>query len=1168
MKVIVLTIFILFQGLAIAETLEECNEALKTLMENEINHPQLKKLLKLQGKLTLHRLAWASSQGKEDTVSFELENRIDEILTSIDTNQDPEFIKARELYRKNKLSRTALARILPYVRDILNEQNKITDTKKRKKYIIQMSDIKLLSILAEKEGVRSDGLLDHRLFKHTNKDQSILNFTKVINSSMKNRKIKDSISSFEQQIESLTSELAIAVEKLPLSRPCKDMILNQCGENNQKAILENTILNFIEDMQDFNKTEVLKYDDFWLHVGKKYIPNDSRMPSEDPPVINQEDQREPIILPAIATEEISIIGSDGQEKIIQIELLPYQDEYFDKLAQSVLDRYPYFLSKEDLIGNKELLLAIAQALDSRERNFQYQDKIYYLPESYNLSDLKANGEKIYKSIMNSSSITAMDRRLNLQHVAMFENLKRKYNDYRKLIPDFGAGIDNGPNKEEVLKDLNDEFLYSLIAANDGEIKQKSFEFRGALYDTSTGQAIDRSIVGLTSYPTTESVEQKAPIERYTELSTEQRNNAIASAIENNKTYVYENKLHTNSHSQVDTNNVLENRTRLSDDEITSRISALITTNASTDQEERQIVAQALIEGKKAIILDTEVINPLTLRSIPLTDQTSAIENFQEANNLTPPSSVPQSRQYTNSWYSAMTNGERNFQDNDQRYSTLTGLPITERLERTPSDMIDYGEYKNVEEQLNALDDKNLIIEFHKNFKTKEDCDYYTIIDKKKHMLFVYNKSGVVLFEREILLGANSGDKRTIFLEELYNDGRRATNGKTSAGIFYSYKFRDSTNDDYYEYYNNNLLALVTEKGAFNGPLNADNQYETVMAMHQTPVGLEHRNTMYNNGNDEDNKTTNGCLNLTQEDFESYKNEFPDQGCPVYILPEEENADGTRVSRMKVVDGQLIFTPTSRSRCSTGEICNRDYYYSPLENEKIKDIDLVVMNPVHAGNPIALEYIQTLEDSKRELIEKLGLTNNEYNDLAQMAYAVFGVESGFGTEERYQLKEGGKITSISRSLASIPTVGPGGALTGLSSWLLDKYAQFISQTAVSTKKVIDGNDSDNSRGLTQIKNVTSFTEKYYPEINENNLTEPRNAALATMIVLKEMSSELKRMEGRHNNINEDNRSQFLYYIYNGSTSQIRNGAGTPNISIRAREIQTYLDQIKLYEELDD
>ena len=60
--------------------------------------------------------------------------------------------KAKEIFQKNKLSRTALARILPYVKDILNDQNKITDAKKRNKYIIQTSDLKLLSILAEKEG--------------------------------------------------------------------------------------------------------------------------------------------------------------------------------------------------------------------------------------------------------------------------------------------------------------------------------------------------------------------------------------------------------------------------------------------------------------------------------------------------------------------------------------------------------------------------------------------------------------------------------------------------------------------------------------------------------------------------------------------------------------------------------------------------------------------------------------------------------------------------------------------------------------------------------------------------------------------------------------------------------------------------------------------------------
>mgnify|MGYP003691550741 CR=1 FL=1 len=128
------------------ETLEDCNQSLKELMKNPSNHEKMKEILKIQGKLTLHRLAWAVMHDQGSNKNFKIENRINKMLDDMDSNKDPEFIKAREIFKRKKItesgkiinngvSRSGLSLILPHIKDILNAQNSVTDPILRKKYI-------------------------------------------------------------------------------------------------------------------------------------------------------------------------------------------------------------------------------------------------------------------------------------------------------------------------------------------------------------------------------------------------------------------------------------------------------------------------------------------------------------------------------------------------------------------------------------------------------------------------------------------------------------------------------------------------------------------------------------------------------------------------------------------------------------------------------------------------------------------------------------------------------------------------------------------------------------------------------------------------------------------------------------------------------------------------
>lgn len=1116
MKIFIL-LSLLFTLTVRAQTNQECHDSLKSIMSDTTNSDKMQKILQLQGKLTMHRLAWASTKvNKENAETFKLEGKIEEILNKMEQSSDPEFNKAKESFLKNKLSRNALFNILPFVKDILNSQNEITDQEERRKFIIQSSDIKLLGILAEKEEMKN-GYFNHLLLEDKSRKESILNLTKIINSSMRNKKRSAELkNSFLSQIKRTSILLENEILKLPLSEPCKFTLVNQCHTQDHNP-LSKSFMSLLTGLNDLDKQRSLRYGDIWLDTrNKKYVAPESLI------------ERYRDLKHKVPTSKSELTISKPE----------YHAAYLDHLATRVLDRYPYFTKRNELLNDPELLFSLVDALDKKQNYFIYkgdgknpQKKL--LPEGYNRSDL----EKEAKEVISKSKDQSFSKFGGIMSLVLDDpkaKLRKKLNDLKKKVPSL-------KNKE-----LEEEFFKYLVGANLGTKPQKAFEFRGKLYSSKTGKPIEASIEALLNFGDLGETEETPPIQRYNNFSNSRKAVIHQSAIADKKSYIFEGKIFHIGNSEIDIDRLVGTKSGLSPHEFTEALLKADTTpnnQAKEPQVNRLKALQALAEGDQAVIIGPNIVDPKTMKVYNYSQQEAMIKLFQESNDVPRTNYVSIQPDKRKQWFSALMNSAPTFIFSGKEFHTLDANEVKDPLINTPEGMVSYTAKKELIERLNQLNDKDLIIEYHKNFKATEQCNYYSIVDKKSQTLSVFEKSGKLLYSKEVLLGTEKGDKRLVFRE--YKDKGKQTNGKTSAGVFYSYEFRDQKDGDYYNIFNGCSLAMVTEKGAFNGSLNNQGDYETVLALHQVPRGYEYRNPLYNNGNTADNRESNGCINLTQKDCQEYKEKFSDQGCPIYILPEEMNSQGTRSNRMKVIGDKIAFTPVDRTICSQSGPCDRDYYFSPINQPKRHAIDIKVLNPKHAGNPTVQTFIKTLEDKKEELSERFNIGDSEYNDLAAMAYAVLGIESGFGEEARYKIKEGRHVANW-------------------GGWL-PKMGQWITQLGVTTKKKLDGNKSKNSRGLTQIKNVLNYTQKDYPEISEDNLTNPKNAAIATMIVLKEMSQQLKNIKGFHNNITPENRNQFLYYLYNGATSQIKNGAGSTEYNVRAREIKRYLSEIHIYEE---
>ncbi len=391
------------------------------------------------------------------------------------------------------------------------------------------------------------------------------------------------------------------------------------------------------------------------------------------------------------------------------------------------------------------------------------------------------------------------------------------------------------------------------------------------------------------------------------------------------------------------------------------------------------------------------------------------------------------------------------------------------------------------EKINELPtDKEKVIAYHKK-NADEEPGNYIIVDKKTATLQVYSADGKLLKTFDAGLGAQKGDAY------LKKDRKM-----TSAGI-YTIKYKGSGHDDYANTYKDNIYEMATEKG------------ETGVAIHQIPLALQGRYKKHYNGTIEDNRYSNGCVNLTENDFNTLEKYITGKGTKVYILPEDDNnymvvKDGKLCLTQKEYDGQVMTSKRADS-------------YKPIKFDLPKD-----------ANDTAKSFAKTLEDKKLELMTKLGLTSDEYNMMAELAFGIAERETKFGDSKKYKLKES-------------------------ANW------------GVSLVKWLKGDNSTNSRGLTQMK-LGNYTDKETLEflkeygITEDNLSDPEKSAIATVIVLRSMyKNELPNLKEKMKS-NDISDSEALMYLWNGKRREIVNGTATPDKNLYIAHIQKYQENYEL------
>lgn len=232
----------------------------------------------------------------------------------------------------------------------------------------------------------------------------------------------------------------------------------------------------------------------------------------------------------------------------------------------------------------------------------------------------------------------------------------------------------------------------------------------------------------------------------------------------------------------------------------------------------------------------------------------------------------------------------------------------------------------------------------------------------------------------------------------------------------------------------------------------------------------------------------------------FKGELPLDvvGTPVYVIPTSAN------HRFRIRNYKLTYNSARVQRNRPGmnySPIDMTYYPSNYSTDLADDFTKV--------------YVETLQDEKEKLMTLLGLENDEYNMLAEFAFGVLSVETDYGRNILYRVK--------------------------------NKVPYVIS--------VIKGNGLDttyNSRGPTQIKIIPGSVEKVYG-LTKSNIAKPRNAAIATLAFGAETLTELRNYAKDFAPLNEENLLDYIYYVYNGRRYELKDGTATPKENIAIRKL---------------
>lgn len=342
--------------------------------------------------------------------------------------------------------------------------------------------------------------------------------------------------------------------------------------------------------------------------------------------------------------------------------------------------------------------------------------------------------------------------------------------------------------------------------------------------------------------------------------------------------------------------------------------------------------------------------------------------------------------------------------------------------------------------------------------------------------------------------------------------------RTPAGI---YTVKDKSEEGF---------TLETEKGS------------TDISIQQIPDSA----AMYD-GKPENNRFTDGNVGLVSADFKQMS-KLVKPGDKVYVLPEQPNnqiviKNEQPLLTQRKYTGNVNTSPKSTA-CFGIEIdaSKKPEPRTPKNQSFVQKAKTTAKNIEKAALNYGIKHLygvdesmykklaQPLAEKKCDLMQKLDVDNDTYNDMAYATLGIFGQESDYGQSPMYVLK--------------------------------DHYRGYISKI-----KDFIGDKSYNSDGPSQMK-IKSYKDKdvvrLFQEygITEENIGDPEKASIGTMIVLSDIyKNQLPALKAKMKANKLTTVDAFLY-IWRGDKDKITQGTATPYNNVYLQNAKNFADGFKL------
>lgn len=373
--------------------------------------------------------------------------------------------------------------------------------------------------------------------------------------------------------------------------------------------------------------------------------------------------------------------------------------------------------------------------------------------------------------------------------------------------------------------------------------------------------------------------------------------------------------------------------------------------------------------------------------------------------------------------------------------------------KTKAEYQDWESLKKMKNAVNAMSPSEIIKSFHKDSEEK-----YLILDKKKSEMKLY-KGANELITLKVGTGENPGDEQT---RTVVRDGKvywEEGNKMTGSGI-YTVSMVNPKNKHYSDAPTWNFK---NERGV-----------EIPMAIHSS---FGDRTEKLNDKDPKNNRLSNGCINCIASELKYlYKSGFVEGGI-LYILPDDS------ANNFEISNGRIIF----KSKDPNVNRSTHTLNYIPIKIEidearfKSEVFQWNDFNDEKEYTSTTKPFVKALQDNKRKVMVAAGINGDVYNDIAKIAFGIYGTESNFGDTHS--------------AVGNLARAG--------KKWFSPSSSSSPDYMSKATTYGADKNN--NSVGLTQIRfNTLDQSEKDILTklgiTSNQQLLKPKGSALATVGIL--------------------------------------------------------------------